>query len=103
MHKRILFFLACFMLLASFNSNASDDVGRYQLFQGKYIFTDIHDNKSTVNTLLMIDTTTGHLFECRADQIEGRLINKEGAVFQQRGCQDFVHEIEIPDYRNKEK
>jgi hypothetical protein len=62
--KQFLIFL---LVLCSFISGfaqivQAQEVGRYQIFQGKYTHTDLDNNTSTeMNEIFLLDTTDGNL------------------------------------------
>ncbi|HOD36500.1 MAG TPA: hypothetical protein PLR20_11965 [Syntrophales bacterium] len=73
------------------NRETGTDVGRFQLFQGKYTFVNIMGEEFTLEGLFKIDTKTGKLFICGERQMDG----KEGYVIQ-RKCKPFEDEPPLP-------
>lgn len=90
MKNLLIVFLVFFVFLspafAQSKGNATD-VGRFQLFQGKYTFVNIMGEEYTLEGLFKIDTKTGQLFICGERQADG----KEGYVIQ-RKCKPFEDE-----------
>ncbi|MEM5789178.1 MAG: hypothetical protein AAGU11_17830 [Syntrophobacteraceae bacterium] len=78
------------------NYEATKDIGRHQLFQGKYHFINLHGQDSWSEALFKIDTKTGELFVCSGNQLDGKLFGKPDKVIQTQKCIPFEHEIEFP-------
>jgi hypothetical protein len=96
--KNLLMILFFFFIIQSpafaQNKGSGTDVGRFQLFQGKYTFVNIMGEEYTLEGLFKIDTKTGHLFICGEKQVDG----KEGYVIQ-RKCKPFEDEPMLPNKR----
>ena len=90
--KRLM--LAVVLVVGSHCGFAHDsDVGRYQLFQGKYRFVNVKGDEHWIETLFLLDTTTGKLFEC-----EGRQDRRGDQVIQNRGCKsEFEQQMDWSD------
>jgi len=72
------------------------DVGRFQLFQGKYQFVNIKGEEHWLDALFKIDTKTGQLFICDEWQTDGKYENKEGYIIQRSKCKPFEQELVVP-------
>ncbi len=86
-----LFFFVFLSPAFAQNKGAVTDVGRFQLFQGKYTFVNIMGEEYTLEGLFKIDTKTGQLFICGERQVDG----KEGYVIQ-RQCKPFEDDTVPP-------
>ena len=74
----------------------SNDVGRYQLFQGEYMFVNIKGEQHWSRALIKIDTVTGKMFICDQWQEDGKYENKTGQLIQRRTCKAFDEELVVP-------
>jgi hypothetical protein len=89
---------AAFLLLCAAASCAhADTPGRFQLFQGEYLFTNIRGEAFWQRGLFKLDTVTGELFECRSTQFDGKLSSKPGMLIQKTECRPFEGEISVPN------
>lgn len=88
----------CVFLLAPAMAVAAptqSQVGRYQLFQGEYEFTTTK-SVNTQKALLLLDTATGEIFECRGAQFDGASRGKPSVTVQKKDCWPFKEDIEVP-------
>lgn len=74
------------------NKEIGNDVGRFQLFQGKYKFVNIKGEEHWKEGLFKIDTKTGQVFICEEWQHDGTL-EKKPAIIQRTKCKPFEEEI----------
>jgi hypothetical protein len=95
--KNALIILICLTIIQSTpafaeNKNMGNDVGRFQLFQGKYRFVSIKGEELWKEGLFKIDTKTGQVFICEEWQHDG-ILDKKPAIIQRTKCKPFEEEI----------
>lgn len=69
--------------------------GRYQLFQGEYLFVNIKGEGFKEKALFKIDTSTGELFICDGRQFDGKFLGKPGKLIQRHSCKPFEQELTL--------
>lgn len=67
--------------------------GRFQLFQGEYLFINFKGEGFREKTLFKLDTATGEIFICEGRQFDGKLDNKPGRMIQRHSCVPFEKEM----------
>lgn len=93
-------FVICFVLLV-LPAYAGNEIGRYQLFQGEYMFINLEGEEHWNKALFKLDTATGKMYIC--EQYQVKYPKKKGKAYQRRYCKEFDENFEISDYtKNKE-
>jgi len=72
----------------SIGEASSDQIGRYQLIQGKYEHaTNAMGNPMTTDAMYKLDTAAGKLYICYITQTSQ--VTERGNVIMSRTCEDF--------------
>jgi hypothetical protein len=97
MHLTWLMLTLCSTALAAPNGDSprqiTKEAGRYQLFQGEYLFINIKGEGYREKALFKIDTMTGEIFICEGRQFDGKVVGKLGKVIQRHSCEPFDREL----------
>lgn len=71
----------------------SDQIGRYQLIQGKYEYgINLNGNPLTTDAMYKLDTVTGRLYLC---YVKSPQITDRGNIIKVRTCEDFEQAWEV--------
>jgi uncharacterized membrane protein len=92
----IIFFIVQVTPVFAQSKEIGTDVGRFQLFQGKYKFVNIDGEELWQEGLFKIDTKTGRIFICEKRQHDGKYEKKPGHIIQRTKCKPFEEEIVSP-------
>jgi len=97
MAKKIIILVSIILFGMGLNCFA-EDVGRYQLFQGEYPFTNLKGEQYWEKALFKIDTVTGEVWMGSVVQVMD--MKKVNSGWQIGQWNKFEHEVQVSNEKN---
>lgn len=95
--KKAIISMSVVLLACSATFASASEVGRWQMLELKYPYSDLDGKSQLVQGLFKLDTVTGDLYSCESGQLNGEVLDRPGTLLMYSKCLPFEKSESYPN------